>query len=352
MRTQAYNILQKRLDNKAKNKGLLLSAVFELTYRCNFKCKHCYVPPDYSRKKGELKTKEVFSILDQLKSLGCFHLRFTGGEPFMRKDIMDILRYAKRCGFELIIYTNGSLIDEKIADELAALRTRVDITIPGISKSVFERISGVTDSRDRVFRSIEFLHKRGLYLRTKTCVLKTNEEEVEDIKNFAASLNIPHGFDAAVLPRLDGSRKPYRYKAREIERIIQMEKTDLGRDTAYGWSPDDSNFFNCEGGETKAAITPMGELKICVNIDKPKYDIQKNSLSDCWEKLREFVRGVKPDKNYHCGECELKLYCAWCPAISWLESRSFSTCNPESRRFAQIRKKNKKQIHKNRLIKV
>ena len=87
--------------------------------------------------------REIHRILDQLRDIGCFYLGFTGGEPFMRNDIMDILWYAKKSGFEVIIYSNGSLIDEKIADELADLRpNKVDITIPGMSKDVFEKISG------------------------------------------------------------------------------------------------------------------------------------------------------------------------------------------------------------------
>src|SRR3989338_2550985 len=143
MENQSYNSFWQRTHKSAREKHFPLRMMFELTYRCNFKCGHCYVPPSY-RRKGELKTKEVFSILDELKEVGCFYLGFTGGEPFIRKDIIDILWYAKRKGFEVIIYTNGSLIDENLADELARLKpNKVDITIPALSVDAFERISVV-----------------------------------------------------------------------------------------------------------------------------------------------------------------------------------------------------------------
>ena len=122
MKTQSYNNFWQKIHQSARDKGFPLRVMFELTYRCNFHCQHCYVPQDYRDKKGELETREVFDILDQLKDIGCFYLGFTGGEPFVRGDIMDILWYAKRRGFEVIIYTNGSLIDERIACELADLR--------------------------------------------------------------------------------------------------------------------------------------------------------------------------------------------------------------------------------------
>src|SRR3989338_281853 len=135
MKFQPYPKFWQRINQSARNKGFPLRVMFELTYRCNFLCGHCYVPFNY-RKKSELKTKEIFSILDRLKEAGGFYLGFTGGEPFMRQDIMDILWYAKRCGFEVIIYTNGALIDKKMAQELGRLRpNKVDITIPAMTET-------------------------------------------------------------------------------------------------------------------------------------------------------------------------------------------------------------------------
>jgi MoaA/NifB/PqqE/SkfB family radical SAM enzyme len=107
IRSQSYNNFWQNIHCSGKKHAFPLRVMFELTYRCNFKCPHCYVPFKY-RKCKELETKEVFAILDQLKDIGCFYLGFTGGEPFMRKDILDILWYAKKKGFEIIIYTNGS----------------------------------------------------------------------------------------------------------------------------------------------------------------------------------------------------------------------------------------------------
>ncbi|MFH1381236.1 MAG: radical SAM protein, partial [Candidatus Omnitrophota bacterium] len=93
----------------ARNSKFPLKAMFELTYRCNFRCVHCYVAAD--KKKKELGIEEVKVILDQLKKAGCFHVGFTGGELFLRKDIFKILNYAKQSGFRISILTNGFLID-------------------------------------------------------------------------------------------------------------------------------------------------------------------------------------------------------------------------------------------------
>ncbi len=348
MKSQSYYDFWQRIHRTAKNNGSPLRVMFELTYRCNFGCRHCYVPQSY-RKYNELKTKEVFSLLDQLKEIGCFYLGFTGGEPFIREDIIEILWYAKRCGFELIIYTNGLLIDEEIVEQLERLRpNKVDITIPAMSKGAFERISGVSGSRDKVFRAIDLLYKKGVNLGFKSCLLKENESEIKEIQNFAASLGALHRLDNMLLPRLDGSKEPYDYRGRlkntlKATRKNNLEQCDFESENLIPNASDQTriteNLFKCGVGRSQVAITPLGELKMCVMIDYPKYKVLKSSLKDAWKKLKELVENIRPDENYQCDKCELEPYCKWCPASGWLENRNFTSCDPESRCQAEIIKK-------------
>lgn len=370
MKVQSYNTFWQRIHKSAKDRHFPLRVMFELTYRCNFFCKHCYVPSSY-RECGELNTKEVFSILDQLADIGCFYLGFTGGEPFVREDIMDILWYARSKGFEIIIYSNGSLIDEKIANKLAELQlNKIDITIPGMSKEPFERISGVAGSRDRVFRAIELLHKKGVNLGFKSCVLKENESEIKDIQDFADSLGALHRLDDMLSSRLDGDKGPYEYRGEleivtsnrsqvtrknEVECELENHKSEI-----YGHREGAVSLFKCGVGTTQAAITPLGELKMCLMIDYPKYKIRVTgnkyqvtrnksqatyyTLKEAWEKLKELVRRIKPDGNYQCNQCELEQFCKWCPAKTWLESRSWTSCEPESRKWAEKRIRNMLQV--------
>jgi radical SAM protein with 4Fe4S-binding SPASM domain len=345
MKDQSYNNFWQRLHSSSKKKSFPLRVMFELTYQCNFNCKHCYIPKSY-RERGELKTKEVFSILDELRNNGCFYLGFTGGEPFIRKDIMQILWYAKKKGFEIIIYTNGSLIDESRADELAALRpNKVDITIPGMSNTSFERISGVAGSRNKVFNAIDRLYKRKVNLGFKTCVLKENRSEIKNIQDFAASLGALHRLDDMLSPRLNGSVEPYRHRVRlsSLNSIKQLDvdKCKLTKTTKLIKTTDITNIFKCGVGISQAAITPKGELKLCLMIDSPRFRIFKETSGQgvdfkrAWGQLKEFVSFIKPDENYNCAKCELQSYCKWCPAKSWLYNKTFTFCAPESKRKAK-----------------
>jgi sulfatase maturation enzyme AslB (radical SAM superfamily) len=104
------------------------------------------------------------------------------------------------------------LVNKQIANQLKLLRpNKVDITIPAMKKNIFERISGLPGSRNRVFRAIDLLHKNAVNLGFKSCLLKENASEIKDIENFAASLKVQHRLDALLSPQLDGSKGPYRH---------------------------------------------------------------------------------------------------------------------------------------------
>lgn len=334
--------------------------MFELTYRCNFRCPHCYVPLSY-RKRKELKTKEVFSILEQLKGLGCLYLGFTGGEPFIRKDILKILRYAGRCGFEIIIHTNGSLFDGKMAKTLAGLRlNKVDVTIPAMNEAAFGEITGVAGAYRKAFRAVELLNKYKVPLGFKTCVLRENQDQIKAIQDFATSLGASPRLDDLLWPRLNGSSAPYRFRGIFEEETVMRNASHVARNTSHLDKldtccaiPDTRSLFKCGVGQTQAAITPQGELKPCLMIDYPRYKIlnrvarnayhvsritshvRRYSVKTAWESLKEFVATIKPDKNYKCLQCNLQPFCRWCPARAWLYKRSFTSCDPQSLRDAK-----------------
>lgn len=296
MKQQSYDTFWQKIHAAAKKDAAPLRVMFELTYRCNFKCKHCYVPPrcaeEYARR--EIKTKHVFSILGQLKDAGCFYLGFTGGEPLLRKDFLRILKNAKKRGFEVIIYSNGSLIDKNMAARFGDLGVnKVDITIPGMSRNVFERITQAPGARKKVFQAIELLHKNRVPLGFKTCLLKDNGAEIKDIQHFARFLKAPHRLDTGLLPRWDGSKEPFAYRV-EGSQDTGHRAQDTGHRLALA----------CGIGRTQAAITPAGELKICVMIDRPKYDILDGTFAGSWEKLKAYVRCHDKAGDLQCPERE------------------------------------------------
>jgi len=262
----------------------------------------------------------------------------------MRKDIMSIIRYANKLGFQIIIYTNGSLIKKKQIEELAGMRiNKIDITIPAMSKIAFERITGIPGSRDKVFKAIGILSESGINLGFKTCVLKENESEISEIQDFAKALGCQHRLDDILSRCLDGSEEPYKYRGRLENKLARSRcessnQMELTNQVKLSNAKKITNLFECGAGATQAAITPLGELKMCL-IDYPKYKILDSSLDDAWERLKDFIANIKIDDNYQCNKCKLIIYCKWCPAEGWLYNRKFTSCDPQSRKDAEFARK-------------
>lgn len=340
----------RKMYNIAYKKRLPFGALFELTYRCNFRCIHCYNSQEQKKMKleEELTTKQIFDILRQLKDSGCLFLSFTGGEIFLREDILDILHYARQLGFEIKLLTNASLIDERIAGELKKIRiNRIDITVHAVKKDIFEEITRVPHSGDNVFRAIYFLHKRNIPLAFKTCGMIANKNEIIKIDRFAKKLGAIYHFNCELLLRGDWTKYPLQY------RLKAKEKAALYRKLTSKMSPQKgiqalgkiqiekhnlNQIFNCGVGFTKTVINPRGELKLCAVIDTPKHNILRSSLAECWQRLKDFTDNIKPPKDWICKECDLAAYCVRCPAQGYLEKGSFFACPSFMRKQAEFHK--------------
>jgi MoaA/NifB/PqqE/SkfB family radical SAM enzyme len=322
MKQRSYEKFWGNIHSSAAENKVPLRTMFELTYRCNFRCRHCYIPPAYKRRyvRRELSTKQVFSLLDQLKDAGCLFLGFTGGEPFIRPDFLRICGYAKKKGFQVIIYTNGSLIPERAVGQLQRISpNKVDITIPAISVASFDAVCGVKGARDSVFRAIDLLHKAGVPLGLKTCVLQDNAQELSAIRNFAESLGLSLRIDPLLSRRLDGSSEPLRYRKNLLRSFSETDCSSLP--SVLKRRP--GGLFQCGAGLTQCALTPAGELKICVMIDYPKLRILKSSFADCWKNMGDEVNRIDSKREYQCAGCAKRQDCSWCPARGWLKAKDF-----------------------------
>lgn len=350
MINQADKTFYRKIYNIAYKKRLPIEVLFELTYRCNFRCVHCYNSQEQKKMKSkeELTTKQVFNILRQLKDLGCLFLSFTGGEIFLREDILDILRYARQLGFEIKLLTNASLIDERIADELKKIRiNRIDITVHAIKKDIFEEITRIPHSGDNVFKAIELLHKRDIPLTFKTCGMIANKSEIIKIDKFAKKLGAIYYFSCELMLRGDRTKDPPQYLLKPKERYQLYSKSALKRLIPKGIQAlgkmqikkrNLNKVFTCGVGFTKTAINPRGELKLCAVIDTPKHNILKSSLAECWRRLKDFTDNITPPKDWICKECNLADYCLWCPARGYLEKGSFLACSSFMREEAKFNK--------------
>src|SRR3990170_6241101 len=207
-----YNDWSSAFHMRNAEKRIPISGSLELTFRCNNNCIHCYCnmsSNDRSEMAKEMDTFMINRILDQIADEGCLWLMITGGEPLLRPDFKEIYLYAKKKGMLLALFTNGTFIDEEIADFLAEWTPySIEITLYGVTEKTYENITRVYGSYRRCIKGIELLLERKVPLELKTMAIRQNIHELPIMKRYAESLGLKFRFDPMINSRLDIGKSP------------------------------------------------------------------------------------------------------------------------------------------------
>jgi len=325
----SYYEFGRPLNQKALKERIPITGSMELTFRCNLRCAHCFCnlpmnDPDALAR--ELTTKECFSILDQIADAGCLWLLLTGGEPLVRKDFRDIYLHAKKRGFIISLFTNGTLITPELADCLAEWPPyAVEITLYGVTKDVYERVTRIPGSFERCRKGIELLLERNVPLDLKMAVMTLNKEEFPQVRAFAKRKGLKFRYDTELAPRLDGSRAPclLRLDPREV---VALDVADEKR--TQEWREEFRKcvqpagphpLYPCGAGLTTFHIDPCGKLHACDMCRIEGYDLREGTFREGWNTAIPLSMNVRPQTNSPCHTCAWMEQCNHCPGWSWAE---------------------------------
>lgn len=314
-----------------------LDVTLEITHRCPLACQHCYnnLPmADREAAQRELTYQEYCTLLDELADAGTFWLLFSGGEPFARKDFLDIYTYAKHKGFLITIFTNGTVLTPAIADHLAEYPPfAIEITLYGRTRETYERLTQQPGSYDRCLRGIQLLLDRKLPLKLKTVPTSINKHEVLEMQRFAAELGAEFKFDAQINPRIDCSQSPLGVRLSAAE-VVAFDYVDSARKMEYrrllehdrvNEPPPAEDLYFCGGGVRSCAVDPYGNISICVISQPLDYNVRNGGLMKGWSTILQDTRDTKRTRPSKCQECRIQSLCGMCPANGTLEN-----ADPES----------------------
>lgn len=165
-----------RERHRAGHSPWLTSAKLKLVDGCNLRCFMC----DYWKRDraGELTTAEVLGVLDDLRSLGCQKVHYTGGELFLRRDAVELVAAAAERGMRTNLTTNGTALDKSRLRELLRVPVRsVTLSLDSPVNHVHDRIRGQEGAWKRTVRTLDrLLEKRGpkTRIRVNTVVSRRN----------------------------------------------------------------------------------------------------------------------------------------------------------------------------------
>lgn len=335
----------------------LQTITIRVTKGCNLKCIQCYSVSG-QKLKNELSLEEIKNIIDQGKKLGVIRIFLTGGEPLIRPDIDEILKYADDNELAIYMSTNGTLFNKKIISTLKNLKhlRTLQISIDGL-KETHDLIRGVKGTFDKAITWAKFIKKELKNTDKKIAFILTlmekNKNEVVRVYELAISL----GMDVfAIVPLypVKRSKNAEDISVKEKYKIFQdlckiyrckKPKTKIGllvppalipkplKEIEYG-SGYVCTFPNMLGIDANGDVAPCDGLLSYKNFILG--NTRKDSLKKMWNcPLMKELRGIEEhDLKGICKKCKYLSFCmGGCRARAFIEYGNFKAQNPLCQSF-------------------
>ena len=328
---------------------------WSITGRCNFRCRHCYMDaPDAAL--GELTKEEAFDLIDQMEECGVQNVDITGGEPFVRQDIWELIdRILSHNMVVNQIYTNGWLLNDSVLNEFErrGLKPEFSISFDGVG-GWHDWMRGIPGAEEATLRAFELCKKRGFYATASGCIhrgnLSTLPQTIEALKAVGVKEVKTANVDMTDLWKCHSKGNamtqqeymeamiPYitwYYEAGcpiedlEFGGIARLRKDDPGELAARCYDGTEScmDCYLCGATRKSCYITPEGRMLPCMPMtaspEQSKFprvqDIGlRKGLSDSY--YMQFVNGRIKDlfaANQECAACNFRYKCGGgCRAVA------------------------------------
>ena len=302
------------------------SVMLELTYRCSEQCIHCYNPgaTRNSSEKNERGNRTELSIIDykriidELYDLGIYKVCLSGGDPFSKDIVWDIIEYLYEKELAFDIFTNGLAIVDKV-EQLAKYYPRiVGISLYSNIPKIHESITHVLGSYKKTLSVIEQCALLGIPMNLKCCIMQPNLRSYYTVKDIAAQYGIVPQFDLNITDSVDGDKCASQYLrlTPQMMEIVLRDK-DLpyyvdGSGVIESSKPIDINSsIACNAGINSLCITPEGFVQPCCAFPLKLGDVNLSSISKILKNSSN-LNWWKAKKLKDYEECYTHKYCIYC----------------------------------------
>ena len=339
--------------------------VWDFTHRCNLQCKHCYQDAQKAL-PGELSTSQAKNLIDQLSDAGVVAIAFSGGEPLMRQDFLEVAAYAHRRDLYVALASNGTLISPEVAGNLRnAGVDYVEISIDGMNAESHDRMRGMPGAFDRSIEGIRNCVREGIYSCIATTVTRENIDQIEEIHKLGEKLGVKRmmcfnfiptgrgiamaGLDITPCQREDllkfilakdkgGAMPEILSTAPQFARVALMDDESNGVPVAHfhagnglgGQSRMLADFIGgCGAGRLYCSIEPDGVVQPCVFLPVPVGNIKEKPFLEIWHDAKILIQlRDRSALEGHCATCEKKLVCGGCRARAWAYYENLNAPDP------------------------
>lgn len=333
---QLYNLEFTEQEIKdAVAEDRLLSMEIEFSRICNFCCSYCYVP-EKKECKGELSRDEIKDILLQAKALGAGKIIILGGEPSIYPYLPEMLRFLAEHGFEVEMFTNGTGIDQSLAELLAELEVRVVLKLNSRNPETQDKLAGRAGAYDIIQKAFGHLKDAGYpaedkFLALSTIICQSNFEELPELWQWVRDQNIEPYFEV-LTPQANALENLWLQvdsgKLKDLfAELSRIDRKKYGRH----WEPQPPLVGNkCMRHQVSCLVTASGEVMPCVGVTIPLDNIRNNKLahilknSQVVNDLKNFREMIKGE----CRECEKAHECYGCRGAAYQLTGDYLASDP------------------------
>ena len=313
----------------------LYSATFEMTYACNENCVHCYAHfPGAVQAHRAIDFEGYRKAIDELCEMGCMHLAFTGGDPYMHKEFPDVFFYARERGFVCDVYTNGLYLyeNDELLERMAKARPRAFfISLYGSKADVHDSVTCRPGSFDKTIHVVKQLKKLNVPVVFNVMLLSINYFDLPNIIDLAKELGVEYRASMSLIMRNDGSDTPMDYFIGDKTAI----KTAISAIRGNFFSIDVSaselerTEYMCGAGVTSISVDPEGQIHPCISLKSVLGSINDGTIRQAWSSpaRRAVMESLRWDNTNECMTCKSRDFCPHCPGISQAESGDIFACN-------------------------
>ena len=282
-----------------------------VTNACNFRCGHCFASSGQPF-ADELTTFEVKRLIDELAEMGCFKIKFGGGEPLVRRDLPDLIRHANDQGIAVSISTNAVAASKEVVDSLAGLKLEeILVSMDGASAEVYDAIRGEPGAFQRAMTGIVNLKLLKAPICLRRVLMKANAAELSVLIQLAEKLDVTRVLLRSLLPvGRAAAESDLVLNAEEMNRawqealsatspqakVVVPEAIPIARKRVF-------EGFGCECGHLQCYIDARGEVRASGLLQDllPAGDIRQKSFKEIWSSGFDQLRGMEGNK--YCRHC-------------------------------------------------
>lgn len=319
----------------ASKERIPFAVTIELNTICNLKCEHCYIP---SHTNEGMDTETIKTLLKNLRELGTFELVFTGGEIFLRKDIYEILKYSRKLGFSIKIFSNVTLIDEMIAEKLSNLPiSLISTSVYSLSDEIHDSITNKKGSLQMALQGIENIRKYKIPLEIKMIVMNKNIDSIKPLEQFCKEKDINFIASPFVFPKSNGDIAPINNRISDKKLLLKIIDSidEISKFNPAIHSNDD---YVCPSMRYSMGIECNGDVNPCNALFYSVGNIYNDNIKNIWnsESIKAF-QNMKFNDLKDCEDCTNKSFCIRCPGIAHSESGNYLKSYAFACQMAEVR---------------